>query len=614
MLLGAGSGVLLALGLPPLDLSILAWIGLVPLLLALKESPGEAFRSGFVAGFAFNGGALYWLALNSGTHWGAASASMLATVSILATAWGFASRVHVWLTERWGGWALVVLPFAWTTWEGWLGHLGEIAFPWPFLALTQNGFDAILQVMEFTGSAGVTFWVAAVNGAIFAVWQEARLAVRRLGFGLLVMLALIPVAAQWHAYNHYRSGLPLVRVAVIQGNIAPDDKWRLGGDHSLAIYDSLTTIATLKGVDLALWPETAVPDNLLYQSYASEKVLAIADRTGAAIVTGASDYVRDAGRAKPLNASFLVLPQQGIIERGAKKQLVPMGERVPFQWIVPALGDLNLGQAEFLPAPRPTLFSAPVGHSVVRFPTLVCFESAFPGMTADFVRRGANFLTTISNDAWYGRSSEPAQISVLSRFRAIETRRAMARASNCGYSFLCDQLGRVIAETELYRTEWRVAALPLCDDITFYVRHGEVWLKISALIYGLFMIGAGIRTWRRKVSVIVTTLFLVSGTSVRGAEVESIVCKSPEQKVGRITLMSDLRSIPYESGSGAGSVSGHSDAQQRTFALQRLATADSDTTARRQPDGLGNLSLRRSLIITLSTGLVIWSLYTFRGR
>jgi apolipoprotein N-acyltransferase len=186
-----------------------------------------------------------------------------------------------------------------------------------------------------------------------------------------------------------------------------------------------------------------------------------------------------------LNSAYLITPEKGIADRGAKRFLVPFGERVPFQAIIPALGNLNFGQAEFLPDLTQNIFEVSTKVSVCRFPVLICYESAFSGLARDAVLSGANFLVTISNDGWYGSSSEPHQIAALSRFRCIETRRSMARAANTGISLIADPLGRVISSSALETSASNSAAVPLVSDITFYVKHGNWFLILVTLIYGV---------------------------------------------------------------------------------------------------------------------------------
>ncbi len=479
---------------PPLDLYPLAWFGLVPLFIALQGSRSGGFWIGFTAGVAFNAGTLYWLAFNTGTYLLVAMLTMVAAVLVLAVGWGTGAWLWCRVRDRLGGAAWVVVPFAWTAWEGWLSYLGELGFPWPLLALTQSGFEPVLQVMEFTGVWGVSFWVAALNAAIFIIWRGSRRRARRIAFAVFVLLVIVPPAALWHAYSYCRERLPTARVLVVQGNVPASEKWLRGAAPSWATYDSLTRDGATIGVDLVVWPETALPANLVHQSIYADKLTLLAGELEAAILAGASDYNRVDGKLRPMNAAFLVRPGEGIVDRYAKRQLVPFGERVPFQRLMPRLGELNLGQAEFLPGLRPAVFEVPTGAATARFPAMVCYESAFPSQSRELVRRGANLLATISNDAWYGVSSEPYQIAALSRFRCIETRRAMARASNTGISFLADHLGREITRTKLFEGNWIAAEVPLCTATTFYTAYGDLFLALVTAVYGISLLAAAVVT------------------------------------------------------------------------------------------------------------------------
>ncbi|MFN3820715.1 MAG: apolipoprotein N-acyltransferase [bacterium] len=487
------SGALLGLAFPPVDLFFLAWVGLIPLLEALRRDPQSAGGHCAAAGGVFHLGTLYWIGLNTGTHWSLAILSMLAVVAILSFAWSVAGWIFVRSVDlnRWTSWLWV--PVSWTAWEGCLGHLGEIAFPWPLIAVTQNRFEPILQLMEFTGTWGVTFWVTILN---VSLWQMFIVALKRdklLITILLVILFLLPLGAQLHAHRYYRQEFPRIKVLVAQSAAEPYEKWERGGWSELEHYLALTDSANGLGIHLAVWPETAIPDYLLTLSPIRKTLNRYSTLHGIGIITGASEVREVFKELRPFNTAFLILPHQGIADRTSKRQLVPMGEHVPFQWIFPFLGKLNLGQAEFIPGPRLSLFTIPAGTDTIKTPVFICFESAFPQISREAVLKGANFLATISNDAWFGYSSEPSQITALSRFRSIETRRSMARASNCGTSFICDPLGRIIARTALFKPEWRAAEVPLVNITTFYTRYGDWLLFLCTFLYGIRLLLSGVK-------------------------------------------------------------------------------------------------------------------------
>jgi len=266
-----------------------------------------------------------------------------------------------------------------------------------------------------------------------------------------------------------------VQVTAVQGNIPPLEKWTQGEELSLNRYDSLSRAAFNPHTALVIWPETSVPAQLEGGLYL--RLCYFTDRANVTLVTGVPDYCMFGGHYRHLNGAVQIVPEKGVTARTYKKYLVPFGERVPFQWIYPGLGKLNLGQAEFLPGLRQALFTFTKDSVEVRYPVLICYESLFPELSRQAVRDGANLLVTISNDAWYGWSSEPAQIDALSRFRCIETRRSMARVSNAGISSIIDPMGTELCATGLFQTTFVTAPVPLERRTTFFVVYGE-WLPV----------------------------------------------------------------------------------------------------------------------------------------
>ncbi len=481
--------MLLVLATPPFDCFFLAWIGLAPFFIALRKPVKSGFSEGFTAGFVYNAGLLYWLAMNSGTVFIVAAISMLVAALILAFFWGLAAYLFCLLLKRIGDCAWFAAPFIWAAWEGWLSFAGETSFPWTNLTLTQTNFNAILQVMEFTGVWGVSFWVVYINIIIFSfLFLSSKY--NKINAILLLIWILIPVLSVINAQKYKRIEAETAEIMIVQGNIDPAEKWLKGVGYSFAKYDSLTRSGAETNVDLIVFPETAIPDIIETKSYCISRLTMLAERFKADIVTGATTRRRVDDEIRALNGAYLVKPHLGLADIYAKIWLVPFGERVPFQWLIPQLGRLNLGQAEFLPGQRQSLFETEANGAALKYPALICYESAFPQQSRTAVKNGANFLTTISNDAWYGRSTEAYQISALSRFRCIETRRAMARASNTGISFIADPLGRIIESAGLFKDSYKSAEIPVMTKMTFYVKYGNWFLFLCTLIYGIALIYA----------------------------------------------------------------------------------------------------------------------------
>ena len=62
----------------------------------------------------------------------------------------------------------------------------------------------------------------------------------------------------------------------------------------------------------------------------------------------------------------------------------------------------------------------PVPGIPARFGVVICFEVIFPNLVREFVRDGADFMVTITNDAWFGNSAAPYQHFGMVVLRAVE--------------------------------------------------------------------------------------------------------------------------------------------------------------------------------------------------
>ena len=162
-----------------------------------------------------------------------------------------------------------------------------------------------------------------------------------------------------------------------------------------------------------------------------------------------------------------------------KTHLVPFGEYVPFQDLLFFLkklteqaGNFSRGETGFVPL-------AFKGHKTG---VLICFEILFPAISRQFVKNGADILTTVTNDAWFGRTSAPAQHFSIAVLRAVENRRSVVRAANTGISGFIDPTGQVFGTTQLFTDAVDVRSLPALTGLSFYTRYGDLLLAIACLI------------------------------------------------------------------------------------------------------------------------------------
>jgi apolipoprotein N-acyltransferase len=502
------TGAMLAALYPNVGASGLAWVALVPLILAARaSSPRGAACQGFAAGTLFFLILIEWIRLFDTTGWIVASLILAAYVAL------FALLVRL-LAPAPAGWGALLVPAsAWTALE-WMRGLGPFGFTWGGLAYSQHGNLPLLQLASVTGPYGITFLIAAVNAGVAAVigaaWPGKPLAGREgalRGVGDLrgalarlgVVMVAVGICAAWgyHRLHRGAGATPKVRVAVLQGALGWEgDRSPRGTDavwESTEVYLRLTEEAARQGAQIVIWPESSMPGRVELDPEfrpVREALVAAAARLQVSLLVGGS-HLDEAGRL--LNSTFLYTPDSGLAGRYDKVHLVPYGEFTPWRQSLDFLyrhfpvidHEFHPGKGHFPLRAR----EAPLGVAI-------CFESAFPGIARAVRRAGARLLVVMTNDAWFGERSATWQHYHMAAFRAVECGAAVARASTSGISALIDPYGRAVTETRLFERTLRVGDLPLAQGPTPYLLAGDVVAWFSALAI-LLLLGARWRQTRR---------------------------------------------------------------------------------------------------------------------
>jgi apolipoprotein N-acyltransferase len=244
--------------------------------------------------------------------------------------------------------------------------------------------------------------------------------------------------------------------------------------------------------DLFVWPETAIPTYLLESPFYRYQVQSIADSTGVPILTGLPSI--DIKTDETWNSAGLFLPGDFDVQRYHKIHLVPFGEAFPLDEVFPSLRKIELGQANWDEGTEKLVFQAP---SLPPFHVAICFESIFPDLNRDFIRKGSEFITVITNDVWFGPYASPIQHAMISVLRAIEFHRPVVRCANTGISMFIDPYGRVERRTKTFERTILTGSITPRSDLTFYARYGNVF-SLGCLLYSLFLIGSSAVMKRRN--------------------------------------------------------------------------------------------------------------------
>jgi apolipoprotein N-acyltransferase len=285
-------------------------------------------------------------------------------------------------------------------------------------------------------------------------------------------------------------------------------------------------------LDLVIWPETAIPFYIKQPTHSEElqTINSSIDSLGLNLISGASDLkIYQTGETVPpsskkskfsdlaydsYNSVFFFQPNTEKIQVYHKIRLVPFSERIPYLDTYPFLVNFlewGVGISNWGIGKDSTIFSfrknqyeyRSLDQSVdsvslarksdsdtIKFWSMICYESIFPGFVSEFVNKGAQFLVIITNDSWFGNSSGPYQHNQIAILRAIENRRAIARCANGGISSIIDPTGRVIAKTKFMTKDYLTGEIEINSEKTFYSLYGDLFAKVCLYIALVFIIGA----------------------------------------------------------------------------------------------------------------------------
>ncbi len=294
--------------------------------------------------------------------------------------------------------------------------------------------------------------------------------------------------------NAAESGKAL-RCVVIQPSIDQSVKWDPSfQEETMARYQRLTRSTYDFSPDLIVWPETAVP--LFFQDGPAlvKTIFSLVEESEAALLFGSPAYGRNGRQLRYYNRAYLLRPDIKTIQHYDKIHLVPFGEYVPLKGLLGFLNRLVPATGDFAPGDR----IAPLALREASAGILICFEAIFPEISRAMVRKGADVLVNLTNDAWFGVSSAPYQHLSMSVLRAVENRRPLIRAANTGISAIIDSRGRIRQRTELFEEETLRATLHLRDrNLTFYTRFGDIFAYL-AVIMTLAGVIRGLRTVSKR--------------------------------------------------------------------------------------------------------------------
>ncbi|MHB1425237.1 MAG: apolipoprotein N-acyltransferase [Gemmataceae bacterium] len=548
----------------PVACGWIIWIALTPLLVLVRSSarPWRIYLAAWLGGLAFYLAAIQWMRV--------ADPRMYFTwigVAIFCSLYYPPAMYFIRFLDRRTSLPLVLsVPIVWTALEFSRSTILG-GFSWYMLAHSQHTFLPLIQIADLTGAYGVSFLIAAVNALLFEilwsrpairVWMAGPNAAPRWGrIGLLVQsLAVLAALTGTALYGFWRlgqeGGTPGPRIALIQGNL--DQRLRNdsavaedAADRVASHFRDLSDLAALYHPDLIAWPETSWPYGWQEKEGEGDGPIArrsrmmaedMAGRWGTNVLVGinAATISADGRHRRLYNSALLITGQGKLGARYDKIHRVPFGEYVPFREWLPWMNYFAPYDFDYSVWPGERFTRFPLvdseSHRAFTFGVLICYEDTDAKVARPYGggdgEAPANFLLNISNDGWFDGTSEHDEHLAICRFRAVESRRGVARSVNMGISAIIDGNGRVLAPqerpcpeprvnpdfhvwevqaqrgaaAELPVSQWHeykkaagvlLATMPIDDRISLYARCGD-WLPWSCWI---ILAAAFVLTWVR---------------------------------------------------------------------------------------------------------------------
>ena len=430
----------------------------------------------------------------------------------------------------------IFLAITWITWERFYFD-AEISWPWLVLGNSFARTTWAVQWYEFSGTLGGSLWIWACNLGLFGLmsslsdgsWGRFNIKARIFCISSYLLCLILPASISPSIGKRYNGSMETgqqLQVLIVQPNIDPYNKFEaMTQDQQNAILQSQIekSLISRKGDSTAaplliLAPETFTSDIICGQYERSRTwrrfTEMLSEYPNVSMIFGASSYEYIISDKKPshtarhIREDIWVESHNSALKIGGdteteifhKSKLVVAVEHTPYPAILCPLDDLLggvmgrcTGQEEIslLHVSDTEGESIPVGCAV-------CYESVYGEYYTDYIRKGARAMTIITNDAWWGDTPGYRQHLSYASLRAIETRRAIARCANTGISAVISPKGEIIQPTPWWEPAVIKSQIPLRDDITFFVRQGDIVGRICTFMFCLLLLSLAISFITKK--------------------------------------------------------------------------------------------------------------------
>jgi len=448
-----------------------------------RDTNKQVILTGFGFGLGYFGFGVYWI-YNSLHDFGMAppivagaiTALMIVTLSVFP-----ALTLLSWqsIQRSIGQRSIWLVPVLWLTFEWFRGWI-LTGMPWLSLgyALGESplaGFAPLIGVYGLS-AIGILVSVALIQ---LVHYKSYRLV------SLVVLLLVFSFGSGLQHVEWTEQQSKSLDVTIVQGNIPQEMKWQ--SDQRQNIFNTYWNETNQYwSSDLIVWPETALPGQF---ENVKQNTLSFLSKEAAEkdsyILTGL--LMSDKANRKFHNSMMILGGDLGENEGVYhKRHLVLFGEYYPMRWLLDLMSQLiNIPYSDLQPGPDEQPLMKVKG---LFLGISICFEDAFSRDIMLSIPQ-ANLLVNASNDAWFGDSLAPHQHLQMAQMRSLETGRAMVRSTNTGVSAFIDFKGRIIQQTEQFKTLSITQTMNGRTGITPFYYFAQVQHWIAGLILIILSVG-----------------------------------------------------------------------------------------------------------------------------
>ena len=497
------SGVMYWAAFAGVDVWPFAFLAFGPLWIAMRgQTPKSALQLGWLAGTTMNVLGFYWLLVMLKTFSGFPTAACVFFLLVVCAYQGLRIGVMGWLYGRAEdrGWPALPAFFA-------AFVASELAypllFPWYFAA-TVHKVPAITQVAELGGPILVGLVLLAANVALFepllARREQRPMDSKRISACAgAVAAALVFGVVRIPQVDARVAAADAVKVGIVQGNMGLLAKREDPGE-GLRRHVQKTAELKKQGADFVVWSESSVTMPMR-EDFAPQMLKKnVASRLELPAIFGAVLYNRKDKRELWYNVAVSTDHAGTVNARYDKEYLLQFGEHLPFSETFPILNEWSPNSGRFTPGTKLDPLTVDLGVSKHQVAVLICYEDIIPAFTNALSRATSpELLVNITNDAWFGATTEPWEHLALAQLRAVEHRKFLVRSTNSGVSAVVDPVGRLVAHTEVRDVQG--GSYPSADSLlatvrwmsdggsTVYERVGDApwWIVAALAVAGAFV-------------------------------------------------------------------------------------------------------------------------------